>query len=307
MPFNKKPAPPMRRRAASEGRAPTYTYHASRSVEPTTTSTKRQPFRTPLTAANASRVLRFSVRRIGIIVISVVACISLISILTLSSDAKVEQLDGQSSYLLHSTDTYQAAAQKLLGASAMNRTKITINTAAVDAALEKQFPELAAVTIKLPLLGHRPIVYLTPTRPAVTLKTLSGGAFVLDGTGRALGGSLAAANASGLPVVVDESGAPVSIGKPALAGSTVAFIQSINFQLQQKHIGVSSFTLPADTGELDLYPADAHYFVKFNLIDASTATQQIGTFLAVRHYLAGQGTAPAQYVDVRIDGRAYYK
>lgn len=86
----------------------------------------------------------------------------------------------------------------------------------------------------------------------------------------------------------------------------MAFIQTVLYQLQQKHIVVTMLVLPAASREFDLYIDGARYYGKFNLA-SDTARQQAGTFLATKHYLEGKGLAPQEYIDVRVDGRAYYK
>ncbi|MGH7241431.1 MAG: hypothetical protein ACREGB_03995, partial [Candidatus Saccharimonadales bacterium] len=69
---------------------------------------------------------------------------------------------------------------------------------------------------------------------------------------------------------------------------------------------VESMALPPAAYELDVKPAGVGYFVKFNMHE-DTARQQAGTFLAVRERLVSQGVTPGSYIDVRLDGRAYYK
>ena len=64
--------------------------------------------------------------------------------------------------------------------------------------------------------------------------------------------------------------------------------------------------MPAAENELDMYLTGQSYYVKFNLADSSPL-QEVGTFLAVRQNLQQQGITPSQYIDVRVDGRAYYK
>ena len=64
-------------------------------------------------------------------------------------------------------------------------------------------------------------------------------------------------------------------------------------------------TLPPAASELDVKIAGKPYFVKFNL-QADDARRQAGTFLATQAQLQRKGITPAQYIDVRVEGRAYY-
>ena len=77
-------------------------------------------------------------------------------------------------------------------------------------------------------------------------------------------------------------------------------------QLTAKQYTISALTLPAGTSELDASLSGLPYIVKFNL-QATNARQQVGTFLATAGRLSSQHITPAKYVDVRVDGRAYYQ
>jgi hypothetical protein len=71
-------------------------------------------------------------------------------------------------------------------------------------------------------------------------------------------------------------------------------------------MSVGSMILPAGTSELDVHLAGQPYFVKFNL-NNNDPRQQAGTFLAAIANLQKNHITPAQYIDVRVDGRAYYQ
>lgn len=306
IPFQKKPHPEGRR-YANVTRAPVYSYHASRSALPAATG--RQLMRPATTTRQASEVLSYTVKRLGVVVTIFAVSISAVSLLMLSASPKVQPLNNiPPDAFLHSIGDYQQAAAKILASSPLSRTKLTINVDAVSMGLRQQFPELATVSVKLPLVGHRPIIYVQPAQPALVLSTLHAGAFLVARTGQIVGRATAAtAHDMDVPLVVDQSDAPVSVGRLALPNSTVTFIQAVAYQLRRKHIGIASFTLPADSSELDVAISDTSYFVKFNLAHPASVERQIGTYLATSHYLQGQGTPPAQYIDVRIDGRAYYR
>jgi hypothetical protein len=86
------------------------------------------------------------------------------------------------------------------------------------------------------------------------------------------------------------------------------FIVSVVQQVKAHNIDISSLTLPSGTSELDMRLNNQPYFVKFNMhAGLASARQQAGTFIAVKNRLESQGIAPSQYIDVRVDGRAYYQ
>ena len=203
---------------------------------------------------------------------------------------------------------YQQVAQKLFTNSLSNRNKLSVNTASIATHMQQQFPELASVSVTLPLIGHRPIIYIEPAKPELFLSSQNSGLFLIDTSGKVLSKvSEAQTQTSTLPIVTDQSNITVTPGKVALAESDVAFIQLAVSQFQAQHIEIKSIVLPAATRELDIYIGGMSYFVKFNLNDSSNAKQQIGTYLAIRQYLASHNILPKQYVDARVVGRAYYQ
>jgi hypothetical protein len=131
---------------------------------------------------------------------------------------------------------------------------------------------------------------------------------VLDNNGKAL---IAASAIGGLdklklPTITDQSGLRINTGDIALSSSSITFIRTVVAELQARSVQIDSLTLPASAYELDVRPTGAGYYVKFNMHEP-TSRQQSGTFLAVRQRLAAQSITPSQYIDVRLDGRAYYK
>lgn len=249
------------------------------------------------------------VQRFGHLVLLTAIVASAVNILTLSTSPKILPLSTTSdTTFLHSQATYQQAANELLASSFWNRNKITINSGQISKQMLAQFPELSTASVTLPLLAHRPIVYIEASQPALILAT-SSGSFVLDDQGKALllSNQLPADKHLSVPVVTDQSGLSVTLNHEALSSSYVSFIQTVVAQLNAKHLAFATLTLPSEANELDVWLVGQPYFVKFNLQQSGDARQQVGTFLAVLSQLQGQGITPAHYVDVRVDGRAYYQ
>jgi len=226
--------------------------------------------------------------------------------LQLSSRAKVVPVGADKSHaFLRDVRVYEAAAQKAF-TPALNSNKLTVDTAKIAADLQKQFPELKAVSVSLPVFGSQPTVYIQPTAPAMILASQDG-LFVLDSNGRALisGNDVAKIGELDLPKVTDQSNLAIQVGQIALPSSTVAFITEVFGQLKAKGLTVTSFVLPSGTEELRTTIQGAGYYVKYNL--HGDAREEAGTYLAVKARLDASHTAPHEYVDVRVENRAYYK
>jgi cell division septal protein FtsQ len=283
--------------------APNLTYYSRRSE--TALNTGRNQAREALKRSTGNFV-RFWVKRFGLGVLLIVVIVCLADVLSLSTNPQIVPLDAPDT-LVHNQATYQAAAGKLLAASLWNRSKLTIDTAKLSRQLQAQFPELAGVNITLPLLAHRPLVYIQSTEPALVLIS-SQGSFVVGASGRVLTSAVnsPAISRLHLPVVTDQSGLKPTTGSQVLTAADVSFMQTIVAQLAARQFTVSALTLPPAANELDVRLNGQPYFVKFNL-QGGDARQQAGTFLATQAHLQDQHITPGAYIDVRVDGRAYYK
>ena len=297
-----------RRTASSPPKgSPAFLYRSRRSGEELNTG--RQLARETTGAAPRSSLKRFVLHRFGLIILLIALVISCVNVLSLSSDARVVSLTpaGGAGPFMHDKRIYQMAADNLLAGSIWNRNKITVNTEGISRQMLKQFPELSSVSITLPLLSKHPTVYVQTARPALILSARNG-SYVIDTTGKAL---INAANLSGnvrqgLPLVTDQSGLDAGINHQILSSGDVSFILTVIAQLSASHVSVAALVLPARTSELDVHVSGQPYTVKFNL-QSGDARQQAGTFLATQAELKSRNITPSQYVDVRVDGRAYYK
>jgi hypothetical protein len=211
---------------------------------------------------------------------------------------------------LQDSNIYGTAAQKLFNASAANRNKLTVNASDIALELRRQFPELQEVSISLPLVGSQPTLYVRPAKPALVLAA-SNGTYVVDENGRALAEVTARTKLSSLkvPTVTDQSSLRVELGRQVLPRDATDFVGLVSAQLAKQKLSVQSMSLPAAAGELDVYVADKPYYVKFNLQQGSedSAAVQLGTLIALVKKLDKDRVAPAEYIDVRLEGRAYYK
>lgn len=309
----KTPAtPPGRRRPDSrQNQAPAAFSYYSRRSQSLTPESRRRNFQAPdvLSRKQLTTTANFARQRFGLVVVALAVIIALGNTLRLGATSKVESLnEPTASFLLHNEKTYEAAVNRYLDSSIWNGNKLTVNTTAVSTHLQHDFPELTSVSVALPLVGHRPVVYIRAAAPRMLLMTTSGQSFVIDENGKALiaGARLPNLATLKLPVVSDESGITITEGKTVLSSSAVSFIQIVLAELSAQQVALQRLTLPAATSEVDVYPSGVPYYVKFNM-QSDTALQQTGTYLATLARLREQGITPAQYIDVRVDGRVYYK
>lgn len=289
-----------RRRAHQPGRSAPFTYYQSRNegsagakntVEQRVTSQKTR------------------LRHIPTFVATVIIVLCLAYAMTLTTNPKIVIVNQQNeavSSFLRPEEVYQSAATTVLSSSLLNKAKPTLNTDAVAAKLQEQFPEATDIAVTIPLLGRRPVVYMRIAEPIILLNSPSG-SYVIDEKGRAIVLLRDAPNAQALSLVTvdDQTGLDIQTGQQALSQNDVVFIQALRQQFEASGLKVESMTLPPLAHELHVRIKDVPYAIKFNLV--GDPREQAGTYLAVKQKLEQDKVTPAEYIDVRVPERAYYK
>jgi len=246
--------------------------------------------------------------------LTIVALILIIAavgaLLRLSSTPKLIILgDSASRIFLQNAAVYQRAAEKDLSGSALNGNKATFDAVRVSSELRAEFPELAAVSISLPVFGSQPTVYVLPVDPQLVLQNTSGKRYILDDSGRVLATDTVQVThgvSFSVPTIIDQSGLPITIGKLALPNTTVTYITEVAGQLRAAHVTVTNYVLPSGgASELDAQITGEPYLIRFNL--HGNARIEVGDYLATLQYLSQNNKKASQYIDVMADGRAYYK
>ena len=185
-----------------------------------------------------------------------------------------------------------------------NRNKITFDEAGVIKQIQSRLPEVQAVRIELPFFSREPKVRLIVSPPAFKLSS-NNQAYIIDSSGLAVAAAGSLPKIHGLLSVNDQSGYAAAVGKQVLSSQSVSFIEALIKQCQRAKVPISAINLPALPQEVDLRTADQPYFVKFYL--SGDVNVQAGQFLAARQKFAQSNTTPAEYLDVRVSGKIFYK
>jgi hypothetical protein len=305
--FKKKNSQPVGRtrslQANRPARGPVFSYHANRSVRMGSSARDiEEPARQEM--PKPKRMIVWA-KRVPTLAGLVVILVLTVAMLQLSNTPKIKVVGSENQLFLRDQSVYEAAASQAFKPF-LNGNKLTVNAGKISADLQKQFPELKVVSVSLPVVGNQPVVYIQPAAPKVILVG-KGGMYLLDSDGRALitGNQVADLDSLHIPVVNDQSGLEITPGKVALPKSTISFVTEVVGQMEAKGIKVTALELPAGTNELHMRIEGAGYFIKFNL--HGKAREQAGSFLAVKQYFESSGKTPGEYVDVRVENRAYYK
>ncbi len=302
--FGLKSKPRKRRSSAARQQSgPVYAYYGNRSTA--NDGTKRRFSGTKTSTSSRLKSAKWW-RNLPMILSVAAIVISFLYVLRLDSNAKVIQSGDTNNVFLQNINTYQQAAHKLFNDSILNSNKITVNISGITRTLQDQFPELANVSITLPLIGHEPLVYITPSQPALVLNNTSG-SYVLNDKGVAIIQSYQVPDLAqlNLPTLNDQSGLDVSAGQPALPASELKFITSVYAQFLAQKQRIQTLTLPALASELDVRLKGQSFIIKMHM--QGDAAEQVGSFEATFVKLRAAQQLPRSYFDVRIAGRVYYK
>lgn len=205
------------------------------------------------------------------------------------------------------TKVYKHAVGAIWGKSIFNRTKFTVSTGGIRREIANSFPEIGDIQIELPLLGRRATVVLTPIKPALELVSVNG-SFYVDLGGRVLAktSDLQKNDVKDLPFIRDESGIASDPGKNIMPSPDAKFLQSLYVYLRSENVAVETITLPAGAVlQADVRVTGQQYYVKFSL--DSDPRQAVGTYLASKEKLEMGGITPAEYLDVRVEEKVFYK
>lgn len=206
--------------------------------------------------------------------------------------------------LLQDARRYQADMQELLGKKLLNKSKLTINTTELSEQILSRHPELAGASLALPLIGDTIVLQLEPAPAVARLVSVNGSSYILGSNGQAISSEVDAAPVS-TPVITDQSGLTVAVGSQVLPRDDMRFIIRLQHQITAQHRKIESMVLPAAGRQLHVKFDGRSYIVKFSF--EADVLQQVGAYRAVEKRLDATNVTPAEYIDVRVGDRAYYK
>lgn len=255
----------------------------------------QSPFKKKLPKKNPRKLLIGTLD----VVLIVFLLVGLIYSLILKPQPKV--VVSESSYRDIKTYSSQVAAGFK---SFSSRNKITFNENQLADNIRRQFPEVENIEVELPFFSQEAKVRLNISPPA--FKLVNGKqVYIIDSKGVAVAKAEDLPKLNDLVSLNDQSGFEAAAGQQVLSSAAVSFINTVISQTKRAKVPLASLSLPPLAQQLDLRTTDQPYFTKFYL--GGDAGLQAGQFLAARSKFAQTGQAPAEYLDVRVLGKVFYK
>lgn len=192
-------------------------------------------------------------------------------------------------------------AEESLRLQFFGRNTALADSAAVENYLEKAEPALKNVTVKKRLPGKLEII-VQERQPGLNWKT-GETVYLLDVDGTVIGPTKGLY--SRLPVIIDSSNVPVKPGQQAVPTGFITFCTVFLGNLTPATgLKAGEITVGQSTSELYV-KTDRGFTLKLDT--TRPAGDEIADLKAVMKELARAKKSPAQYIDLRVENKAYYK
>lgn len=299
--FRKKTNTKLVRNTPTTTSAPVFSYYSNRSRNDETMGRSD-----PATKLSTIGSRSFGLHTLPAVIAILAVTAGVFYFTTLSLPVRIVRFSDDTQNLLQASETYAAYAEEVFNESLFNKNKLTISSSNIERKLKTRFSELKDVSVVVPIVSRRPVVYLQPAEPVLLLASASG-AYLIDEDGRALADvrSTAGSIAERLPRVYDDTGTDVEIGSAVLTKDAVRFIAELVAQFEAASTTIESITLPLLPYEVHVRINGEGYYVKFHMLE--DARLQSGALFAVRERLQAAGAKPGEYIDVRLADKVYYR
>ena len=302
------------REQRSVSRHPDSSSHRSRR----TSSPRRQRYDAEITVSG--RTSLFSWRKVPLLLAVLIIVGVGAYALRLTPDSTVrfsgqyyEQATGRTEQLptvIWDSAEYKAVSDALMRESILSRTKLTMRTDRFADKFLAEFPEVGAVEVRLQVFDDRPSVTVIPRTPRYVLEDgrRGGESLLVDERGIAMARFDGRLKLDDLVIINDFVADDDELGAQVLPLDTIAFIEGLLYQMiQQYDVDESAIVvaLPALANEVHLQLPDDDFIGKFDV--TKPVREQAGVFIATRNSLAEEDITPDEYIDARVEGRAFYR
>jgi hypothetical protein len=203
---------------------------------------------------------------------------------------------------------YQQAAQQLIKSNLLNRSKLLFQDISFEQQLKDQFPEISSARPLIPLGGRNLTVVITISDPF---------AYVSSGSDTGV------VNSDGVLVVKNNTSVPddlftlrftepqsnFEIGSRILTSSEVEMLKLLQAEMRTLEFSdatnaeIKDVLFNVSQGQIEARLLSKPFFIKLSTFNE--AGVQVGGAKATLRQLDNSNSLPAQYIDVRVPGRAF--
>ena len=205
--------------------------------------------------------------------------------------------------------SYQQTAQQFTKAHFGARFMISLPSEALANDLMSRHPEIQKVTVKSQIFSRNPQLFIAFRQPVLLWKTSKQQqSYYVDSQGKAFDRNVFGKDDS-LVKVNDASGIPAELGSAVVSSRQIKFLGVLVGQVQARSDGkvkVNKITFPASsTKEVDVNFNDKSYFARVYL--DRLPEEQASELVTSINYFTEKNIAPAEYIDVRVKDRVFYR
>ena len=167
--------------------------------------------------------------------------------------------------------------------------------------LQKTFTGQETITVSKKFPNHLSVI-TDEQKPGLVWKTGSR-SYILSTSGRVIAEQQKTDN-SALPQVIDSTNLPVEVGSRVAARDFVNFITKVQDFMKSNKLSIEKIYVLDTTSEVYVKTQNG-YDIKFSTNQNPDAATR--ALKATLDLLAQQNKKPASYIDLRVEGRAFYK
>lgn len=244
---------------------------------------------------------KFSWKRLIRPTIYVVILAIFLYAITASSLLRVNDIEVEGAVTISSEDV-RRQVENVISSSPISQNVIFVPLGEISDKLKTDNYQIATVKIdRVFPTGLK--VTISEQKPNILWKS-AGQVYIISEDGRAYGGEVTEELERELPLVVDSTNLPVRTGERQASAGFVKFVRALKDQFSSTGLSSIELQVGETTTDLSVTTTDG-YQVKFDT--TREIETQIGALNDVLSILKKQGKKPAEYIDLRINGRAFYK
>lgn len=205
---------------------------------------------------------------------------------------------------------YEAAILKSYKSHAIAGQWWLADSTALETKLLRQFPEIERISFSSSApFGNALNADVRFRKPVFSWKDASNTEQLVDKNGVLFAKNLdPGVNTAKLIKIEDQSGVVLESGSPVLTTQLVQLIGQLHAKLQSlygKDAKVSRVIIPVSTREVQVQVDGQPYLIKFSSV--RDLDQQVGELNSLVAHLKSKNITPTQYIDIRLEHKAFYK